>query len=978
MAQSQGGVRHYEGFLHKKSPKSIMGMHRWQLRFWVLYEDRLEYFKNKDDKQPIGSIPINFILNVVEHLKRGGARFDITIDGESERVFSLLAETQKLCQKWVKELNSVLAIAARKPVLGAKALVEGKTPWKNKDILRASKSRLDQKSHGPENDAPLLNRRARDHGYVCGKQLKSFAHGYGFVCKASRVKQRFNGLVHIVPKGGADYKKIHEYFTSQVEVDRPMFMKVEIAGATADSQFIVYDHGIGSLFAHLKARGRLNEGKVRTIGAEVSLALRVIHAEGLTFSMLRPENIFLTPKGHVRLVDCWHNSGLSCEAHVLEDIVSEYVTPDYLENKTEDALSDWWRLGILLYELTCGIPPFHSLTHDRNEVLEKIRKHQDLLPTLQFPKDSTAAARGFIKSLLGTRETRERFTEWNNIEKDPFFASVDFEALWRREEAEAEIRRNKRKKHYVPTFNLRVMLQAVRDLRFGKLSDNKSVTLGVKSDRESHAHITAPVLYSSTSLEFNQRNIFIMEKLTEDVSFQLFVHCHDDQTKSKSSAHTNIKLKEISQGGEMKVGFVYEKWVDLFSSDSSTIADVKLTVEIEKVNKAPNHISSTLSYQEFFEIDGFKGGAGGGGANGLHPKTALKGAEGFRSTAEKIRRMRSTMMNLKGSAMGGGNTREAAMMTKKNNRFQKEGFNLDLTYVTPRLIAMSSPLNKPLGSHSNTVTEVQRFLRYFHVDHHKLYCLSPESVMMNKPLSKLCSDAFAFDEIDVPEFQMILDFCIDVDKYLEKDDEKNVVCVHCSDGKERSGLLIACYMLYSEIQPSAQYALDQFALKRTQDAIAVISPSRRRYAHYFQRYLREYHFCNPPRIMDFSGKPLVLHHIRISLVNKERLSFQVRDVKKRALYEFESKKPPFNLEAKSQYAEYTCHFPLAGDRKVIFFSGKKFETPVCWVWVNTNFIDDNFLGFERSEVDGIRPEDKIFPSNFKIELFFCGDEKNSL
>eukprot|EP00466_Bigelowiella_natans_P016511 jgi/Bigna1/72307/fgenesh1_pg.19_\ len=581
MAQSQGGVRHYEGFLHKKSPKSIMGMHRWQLRFWVLYEDRLEYFKNKDDKQPIGSIPINFILNVVEHLKRGGARFDITIDGESERVFSLLAETQKLCQKWVKELNSVLAIAARKPVLGAKALVEGKTPWKNKDILRfcryvrASKSRLDQKSHGPENDAPLLNRRARDHGYVCGKQLKSFAHGYGFVCKASRVKQRFNGLVHIVPKGGADYKKIHEYFTSQVEVDRPMFMKVEIAGATADSQFIVYDHGIGSLFAHLKARGRLNEGKVRTIGAEVSLALRVIHAEGLTFSMLRPENIFLTPKGHIR------DTGLFGEQD--RGRVERLVEAGHLTLRI-----DMWNPALpFLASIEYETLNETKITHDRNEVLEKIRKHQDLLPTLQFPKDSTAAARGF--------------TEWNNIEKDPFFASVDFEALWRREEAEAEIRRNKRKKHYVPTFNLRVMLQAVRDLRFGKLSDNKSVTLGVKSDRESHAHITAPVLYSSTSLEFNQRNIFIMEKLTEDVSFQLFVHCHDDQTKSKSSAHTNIKLKEISQGGEMKVGFGYEKWGDLFSSDSSTIADVKLTVEIEKVNKAPNHISSTLSYQEFFE-----------------------------------------------------------------------------------------------------------------------------------------------------------------------------------------------------------------------------------------------------------------------------------------------------------------------------------------------------------------------------------------
>jgi len=970
------GIRQYEGFLHKKSPKSIMGMHRWQGRYFVLFEDRFEYYRSKEDSQPIGSIPISFILNVtLLSDKRGGARFDVTIDGDSERVFSLLAETAAICRKWVKELNLVLALNARKPNLNAKVMVGGKTPWKNKELIRSSNSNLQKYSAMEESDTKLPLR-ARDHGYVCGRLLQTFSNGYGFVYQASKLRKRLSGILHIVPKDGPNYELTHKYFLSQLDLDRPFFPKAQIAGTTSDASFIIYDHGLRSLFAHLKAKGYLNESKVRNVGAEVALALRAIHEEGLTFPNLRPENIFLTSRGHVRLVDLWHNSGVSQDAYMLEDIASEYVAPDYLEEKKDDALSDWWRLGVLLYELTCGIPPFHSLVHDRNEVLDKIRRYKDLVSSLQFPRDASMAIKGFISSLLTPRSSRERFLTWSNVESDPFFRSIDFDQLWKREEEVKASSKTERKRSGVDKISIKVSLLAARDLRFGKCSNHKSLTLGIKSEHESSVHVTAPVIYSETSLEFNERNQYIIEQLTDKSSLHIFADCHDGKTEDKITGQTHVKFAEIWQGCDKVKGAKVVKWVDVLSSDSRVIGDVKIEVLIDSVETKSSIISSNLSYEEFFEIlkDGNVKRSLSLSASRGNGENCLLGA------GEKIRKILTTNHRLSGDHYPESKRnlfKGAKTGAKKNRRFQKDGFDLDLSYITQRLIAFGFPAKQSSGSYRNNVTEVNRFLNYFHPSKHKVYNLCVERKYPEGGANECC-ESYAFNEEDVPELQSILDFCLDVDAYLTED-EKNVVAVTCSYGKERTGLMISCYMLFAEIFPSHRTALDFFASQRTQDNFGVSSPSHVRYVSYFERYLREYHLRSPPIVMDFNGKPVILYHIRVSLIKGERLNFQVSDIKNRILYEHITKKPQFNLEVKTKYAECSCHVPLSGDQKITFYTGKRCDNPVCWIWINTNFIKDNFAGFSRNEVDGAASGDlKAFPPKFKMELYFLSREEMAI
>jgi len=86
-------------------------------------------------------------------------------------------------------------------------------------------------------------------------------------------------------------------------------------------------------------------------------------------------------------------------------------------------------------------------------------------------------------------------------------------------------------------------------------------------------------------------------------------------------------------------------------------------------------------------------------------------------------------------------------------------------------------------------------------------------------------------------FDLIDDFCRDVHDWLNSD-AQNVAVIHCKAGKGRTGLLIACYMLYVGLFPTALQALKYYGQRRTKNSKGVTIPSQIRYVNYYERYLR--------------------------------------------------------------------------------------------------------------------------------------------
>jgi len=203
----------------------------------------------------------------------------------------------------------------------------------------------------------------------------------------------------------------------------------------------------GDLMNHLMQRNTLQEFEARFYAAEITLAIESVHTLGYIHRDIKPDNILITRSGHIKLSDfglCRHlgdlsgpESAVELSAEVGEGRRSrqlaystvgtpDYIAPEVFSKAGYTETVDWWSLGIILYEMLVGYPPFFS-----DSPAMTCQKITQWRRTLIFPRDAIMSedSEDLIRKLLCESDSRLGLNGAQEVKRHPFFRKINWESI---------------------------------------------------------------------------------------------------------------------------------------------------------------------------------------------------------------------------------------------------------------------------------------------------------------------------------------------------------------------------------------------------------------------------------------------------------------------------------------------------------------------------------------------------------------------
>eukprot|EP00123_Amoebidium_parasiticum_P013441 comp21956_c0_seq2/m.31654 comp21956_c0_seq2/g.31654 ORF comp21956_c0_seq2/g.31654 comp21956_c0_seq2/m.31654 type:complete len:287 (-) comp21956_c0_seq2:890-1750(-) len=215
-------------------------------------------------------------------------------------------------------------------------------------------------------------------------------------------------------------------------INHPFLTKLHSTFQTAERLFYVMEFvNGGDLMFHIQQYRHFSEPRSCFYAAEIVSALSYLHTKGIVYRDLKLDNVLLDSEGHVKLADF----GM-CKAGLVDGRTTntfcgtpDYIAPEILNEEPYSFSVDWWALGVLMYEMICGQPPFEA---DNEEDLFNAILHDAIL----FPPHVSPPAKSIMQGFL-MRAVKERLgcrsDGVNEIKRHPFFKTINWEKLELRE-----------------------------------------------------------------------------------------------------------------------------------------------------------------------------------------------------------------------------------------------------------------------------------------------------------------------------------------------------------------------------------------------------------------------------------------------------------------------------------------------------------------------------------------------------------------
>lgn len=183
----------------------------------------------------------------------------------------------------------------------------------------------------------------------------------------------------------------------------------------------------GEFYQYIVKVGQISENDAKFYTSQAVLAIEYLHCLGLAHRDLKLENILLDRTGYIKITDfglckrlrgrTWSNVGTPC-----------YMAPEILHNKGYDVAVDWWSIGIIIYEIVFGQPPFF---HDNTLIINNMICFEEYYIPPYFSKS--------LKSLLRKmlmKDPLKRLGNLKNKAKDikehRWYKSIDWNLILNR------------------------------------------------------------------------------------------------------------------------------------------------------------------------------------------------------------------------------------------------------------------------------------------------------------------------------------------------------------------------------------------------------------------------------------------------------------------------------------------------------------------------------------------------------------------
>ncbi|HEX3144080.1 MAG TPA: serine/threonine-protein kinase, partial [Pyrinomonadaceae bacterium] len=241
-------------------------------------------------------------------------------------------------------------------------------------------------------------------------------------------------------------------------LNHPNILTIYEMGDEAGRHFIATEFVDGETLRHRLGGPPMDLPEVLNVGIQIAEALEEAHAAGIIHRDIKPENVMIRRSGHVKVLDFGlaklvekaagddTDTEAVTRALVQTDAgmvlgTSQYMSPEQARGKPIDARTDIWSLGVVMYEMATGRPPFHGET--KTDVIVAIARN-DPPPIARFAPNAPPEFEWILLKAL-RKDVDERYQTIKELESD-------LKKLKQRIEFETELERSMGPQRYSSAF----------------------------------------------------------------------------------------------------------------------------------------------------------------------------------------------------------------------------------------------------------------------------------------------------------------------------------------------------------------------------------------------------------------------------------------------------------------------------------------------------------------------------------------------